>query len=169
LPENWLPEELSTVQQLIGRRCIGFTAGESTGSVVDLEFEPRQARRQPLTNPCLTEDQRNGDPAYAIFIECAWRLDGEREVICGSWDENSLGGTMLSGLQKIVGRKVTSFNLAQPGYDLQLSFEGGLKFTIFCDQVNEDDASDNYSIFSPEQIITIGTKSRLRLEQRTTD
>jgi hypothetical protein len=87
------PDLSLMIKELVGRHCIGFTAGESTGSVVDVEFEPRRPRRRPLANQNLTEEQRTGDPEYSILVECLWRLDAEMYVVCGSWDDNASGGT----------------------------------------------------------------------------
>jgi hypothetical protein len=157
---------VSLLERLENRTCIGFTAGEVTGSVVDLEFEPRRLRSRPLRNLNLTEEQRRGEPEYSILIECAWRLDGRHGVICGAWDDNSPDGTMLRGLREIIGEAVESYQLSDPGLDLELRFSSGRTLRIFCDQVNEFDEYDNYSVFSPSEIIVVGTKSRLRREER---
>lgn len=150
--------------QFVGRRCIGFSAGEGTGSVVSLEFEPRRPRQRPLTNPSLTEEQRAGDSEYALFVECAWRLDGPHQVICGAWDDNSPRGTMLSGLRGLLEHNVESYRLSEPGSDLEIRFDNGWIFRAFCDQVNEEEENDNYSVFCPGKILIVGTKSRLRQE-----
>ncbi len=165
--EEQLKRQLySLLGQLENRSCIGFTAGEATGSVVDLEFEPRRPRPRPLTNPNLTNEQRAGEPEYSILVECAWRLDAPHGVVCGAWDDNSPDGAMLRGLREIVGAVVESYQLSEPGCDVELRFRNGRTFRIFCDQVNEFDEDDNYSVFSPSEIIVVGTKSRIRREQR---
>ena len=73
---------------------------------------------------------------------------------------------MLRGLQEIVGGVVESVQLTEPGLDLALKFRSGHTFRIFCDQVNELDEDDNYSVFGPSEVIIIGTKSRLKEEER---
>ena len=155
---------LHALERFSGRRCIGFSAGEGTGSVVNFEFEPRRPRQRPLTNPNLTEEQRAGDSEYGLFVECAWRLDGPQEVVCGAWDDNSPRGPMLRGLQGIVGHKAEFFRLSEPGLDLEILFGNGWTLRVFCDQVNEEDEGDNYSVFCPGEILVVGTKSRLRRE-----
>jgi hypothetical protein len=165
LPE--LSSDLNSVlKRLIGRRCIGFTAGETTGSVVDLEFEPRRLRRRPLRNPHLTMEQQLGDPEYALLVECVWRLDSKEEIICGAWDNNELNGSMMRGLRQLVGQELESFVLSEPSYDLILLFKDGFVFKIFCDQVRTDHEEDNYSVFFPEGVIIIGPRSTLRQEER---
>lgn len=152
----------ATLENFLGKLCVGSVAG--TGSLVTLEFEPRVLRQRPVPNPSLTEEQRTSEAQYAIFVECAWRLDNAQEVVCGGWDENHIGGPMLRGLQGLTGQRVKTFHLNQPGLDLCLEFDSGLIFRAFCDQVNEHDNADNYSVFCPEEVLIVGTKSRLRRE-----
>lgn len=159
-------EFLLLLNKVVGTPCIGFTAGAGTGSVVAVEFGSRRPRLRPLTNQFLTEDQRLGESEYSLFVECAWRLDSAKEVVCGAWDDNSAGGIMLNGLQLLVGRALGSFRLTEPGFDLELHFDGDRIFKVFCDQVNEHDAYDNYSVFSQQEIFIVGTKSHLRKEER---
>jgi len=150
--------------RFVGRRCLGFTAGAGTGSVVNLELEPRKPRLRPLANPHLTPEQQAGHAEFAVFVESAWRLDSPEAVICGSTDSNRAGGPMLTGLQALVGQTVESFRLGAPGFDLELRFTNGWRFLIFCDQVDEVDPNDNYTLFCPDDILIVGTRSRLRHE-----
>jgi hypothetical protein len=154
------------LNRLIGKQCVGFTAGEAAGSVVDLEFGLRRPRKVPLNNPILTEEQRSGEPEYSFLIECVWRLDSPSSVVCGAWDENCIGGRMLVGLEGIAGQAVISAQLATPGLDLELVFSNRWSLKVFCDQVNEADQSDNYNFYCPDRIFTVGTKSQLSEESR---
>lgn len=151
------------LERFVSRTCIGHMAGGAAGSHVSLEFEPRVPRVRPLINPALSDQQRLTEAEYAIFVLCTWRLDSEEEVICGSWDDNSEGGPMLRGLDKLIGRKLEAFTLTEPGLDLELYFAGH-SFRIFCDHVNEVDMEDNYSVFLPGQIVTVATRSRVERE-----
>ena len=74
---------------------------------------------------------------------------------------------MMRGLQGLVGQRLEAFHLDQPGLDLCLRFDNGWMFRIFCDQVNEEDNADNYCVFCPEEILVVGTKSRLGREDRS--
>lgn len=159
-------EQLSgTLERFVGRHCIGYVAGGAAGSHVSLEFEPRVKRKRPLVNPTLSEEQRLTEAGYAIFILCSWRLDSESKVICGAWDDNTNGGPMLKGLSQLVGKKLEHFSLTTPGLDLELGF-GAIYFRIFCDNVNEFDREDNYSLFLPESVLTVAPRSRIEREQR---
>lgn len=156
----------SSLENFVGKRCIGHVAGGAAGSHVSLEFGQRVQRLRPLSNPALSEEQRLTEAEYSVFVLCSWRLDSEFEVICGAWDDNSEGGPMLKGLDLLIGRRLDAFNLIAPGLDLELRF-GNISFRIFCDNVNEDDKEDNYSLFLPAEIVTIATRSRMEREQRS--
>lgn len=73
---------------------------------------------------------------------------------------------MLRGLARLVDQRVAVVTLRQPGLDLELEFEHGLRLAIFCDQVNEVDKADNYVFFVPQTAIAVGTRSIPHLEPR---
>jgi len=150
------------LDRLPGRRCIGCVSG--TGSLVHLELEPRTPRQHPLTNEHLTEEQRQGEADYGIFVHSAWRLDSPEAMVCGAWDDNRPDGLMERGLQGLVGQTFEAYELGEPGLDLAVHFANGLTWRIFCDQVNDHDGRDNYSVYSPEETLIVGTRSRLRRE-----
>lgn len=74
---------------------------------------------------------------------------------------------MLKGLQRLVGDVIHSVSLSKPAYDLQLTFSNKLVLNVFCDAVNKADENDNYSLFLPKVIYTVGTRSRLIREHRS--
>jgi hypothetical protein len=150
------------LDRLPGRRCIGCVPG--AGSYVHLELEPRKPRQRPLTNPHLSEEQRQGEAEYGLFVRSVWRLDSPEAVVCGAWDDNQADGPMLRGLERLVGETVASYDLGEPGLDLVLRFANGWSWHIFCDQVNDRDRRDNYSVYGPEGTLIVGTKSQLRHE-----
>ncbi len=141
-----------TLDLFVGHRCTRFAAGGSAGSAMLIDF--------------ASEVQgASAEADRSILVYCSWRLDGTQQVICGAWDDNSPGGVMLTGLQKLVGKKLTSCNLESPGLDVRMLFEEDLTLRIFCDQVNEIDRADNYIVYFNEEAFVIGTKSHLRVEQ----
>lgn len=155
-------------QHFVGRRCTGFVAGVGTGSHVTLEFEPRLRRSAPLSNSLLSEEQRLTEAEYSIFILCTWRLDAEVGVVTGAWDDNAEGGPMILGLERLVGCNLGRFEISEPGMDAILQF-GDLRVRIFCDQLNPEDAEDNYVLFGPDVIMTVGTRSVIAEEVRSRD
>jgi len=139
-----LEEQLKTsMSQLINKECWGIIAGEGTGSFVNLEIGEKIRRNKELENPALETDVRQFEGQYSLSLECAWRLDSTEAVICGSSDDNSKGGKMLSGLKLLTGLRISRVNLSKPGLDLEIEFSKGLTLKVFCDQTNENDQNDN--------------------------
>lgn len=162
-----LNDKLKTaLSQLIGKECWGVVAGSGTGTVVSFQIGSKLARDKPIDNPQLSEDVRNYEGEYCLFIECVWRLESKEEVMCGAWDDNSADGKMLQGLNMLVGKRVTDLSWVEPAWDLAITFSNNLQLKVFCDQVNEEDQIDNYMVFTPTDILTVGTKSVLEFEQR---
>lgn len=161
--ENKLELEMS---KLVGKECWGIIAGKGTGSFVNFEIGHKIPRKKVIENPSLGKALRNYEGEYNLSLECAWRLDSDKEVICGAWDDNSKGGKMLEGLNLLVGRRITRISLSKPSWDLTVEFSDALTLKIFCDQTNEKDRNDNYMLFTPAEIITVGHKGRLESEQR---
>ena len=156
-----------SLNQIVGLKCWGVIAGSGTGSVIDIQLGDRIRRRKPLKNPTLTDEQQKFESAFALFIECVWRLDSESRVICGAWDDNSEGGVMITGLRQLVGCTVSSIDILRPSLDLSVSFlgcNGKLNLKVFCDSVNSIDADDNYSLATPSGHYVIGNRSALRIE-----
>lgn len=156
----------TSLNQIIGLECWGVVAGSGTGSIVDIQLGGRVRLHKRLRNSKLTDEQREFEPEFSIFIECVWRLDSESTIICGAWDDNREGGEMIVGLRQIVGSVISSVQLSIPAFDVLVGFSNGLTLKVFCDRINLTDADDNYSLFTPSMCYTVGTRSALRREQR---
>jgi hypothetical protein len=68
---------------------------------------------------------------------------------------------MLTGLQRLVSKKLISCTLESPGLDIKMYLEDELTLKIFCDQVNEVDCADNYALYIEDEVFVVGTKSHL--------
>jgi hypothetical protein len=152
------------VRNLVGVKCWGVVAGSGTGSVISLQLGKKIRRKVEFTNPYLSREQRRFDPEVEIFVESAWRLDSPSQVVCGCWDDNRAEGPMKRGLGELVGKVISKAHVDKPGLDLTLAFGEDHKLRVFCDQVNELDARDNYSIHLQQAVLVVGTRSRLRKE-----
>src|SRR5215470_3432642 len=126
------------LNRLVGKPCWAIYAGKTTGSHVDIHFGQKIPRTIPLLGDHLTQDQRFHEAEIALYITCAWRLDGESEVICGAAEAISEDGQTSAGLDVLVGKRVESVQLYEPALDLTISFEGSALLKIFCDQTDED-------------------------------
>jgi len=157
------------IQKLIGKECWAVIAGKGRGSNVDLRIGEKLPMKEPINNLSISEDARKYDSEYALFILCTWRIDNDEKVVCGSWDYNLENGKMLKGLNLLIGNKILDSYLTEPALDLTLRFSSNINIKIFCDQTNEKDDYDNYDLFTPTEIITVGSQSILKSEPREFD
>ena len=152
----------TVLESLHGLECWSVIAGAGTGSVVSLGFGAQLPARRFSSNPKLTLEERQFEPEYSIYVEAAWRLEDEEEVLV-TWSEAACGEAWLKELQKLRGLEVESTELGAVGLDLKIHFEGGLTYSVFCDQGADD---ENYSLFTPQHVVTVGPRSRLLVESR---
>ncbi len=94
----------------------------------------------------------------------AWRCSRGSEMLCSSSSPNGVGGPMEVGLRGLERKSLIRSSLAPVTMDLRLEFTEGLAFEVFCDQVDEQQAHDNYSFRSKNGYFIVGPASKLRLE-----
>jgi hypothetical protein len=164
MDENAVEEFKSELQELVGKEGWGVIEGIGTGSVVHFCIRDKVLRSKPMKNPNLTEVVRAYEGEYSLFLLCAWRLDSEKEVVCGCWDDNRKGHKILEGLNLLFGSIITKVIVSQPAFDLSVSFSNHLNLKIFCDQVNESDREDNYHFATPRILYIVGHRSVLSTE-----
>ncbi len=165
-----LLEDLTeSLQALIAKKCSRFYAGPSTGSDIDLHFGIETTICVPVSRPSLPEGLKLAQGEISLFIECAWRLDSETEVICGSTDSNDNDGPMQRGLALVVGRVVKSVKVELPAGDLTVRFSGDIALGVFCDQTNLEEGNDNYSLHVKDRIFIVGPRGRIRSEPRANE
>jgi hypothetical protein len=165
--ENQLELNLRrALDQIINQECWGITAGEGTGTMAILSFGSKIPLSKEYKNEHLTEDLKKYEGEWQLFIECAWRISSETEVVCGCWEDNRKGGPMLSCLQHITNQKVESMDIHLPTWDLKIHFANSLTLSIFCDQTSLDEGFDNYSVSTLDDVYIVSTRSILRKESR---
>jgi hypothetical protein len=153
----------TALASLHGLECWSVIGGAGTGSTVSLGFGAQIPARRFSSNPKLTLDERRFEPEYSIYVESAWRLE-DKEQVLAAWTEAASGESWLDELKRLRGLKVESTELRTVGLDLEIHFEGGLTYAIFCDQGDDD---ENYSVFTPQHVVTVGSRSRLLVESRS--
>jgi len=156
------------IRMLVGKECCGFAAGAPTGSVLSLDIGSKIRRRSSAGDSALAQEREDYESEFKLLVECSWRLDSDEEIVCGGWDDNRKDGVMLLGLGHLIGQRIESVHYSMPAFDLELGFNNGLKLRIFCDVINLGDQDDNYSLFLPDTIYIVGTRSRLIKEPRST-
>jgi hypothetical protein len=152
---------------LVGLTCWAFIAGASAGSQVTFHLGSKRRRRYPIDNKLLSPDLRIYEGEWMIYVQCcAWRLDEKLRTICSSKSDNRAGKEMLVGLRRLIGSKVEISQLNATGMDLTLKFAKHQSLSLFPDCMDRKLDGNNYSIFSPKAIITVGPGGNLSFDQR---
>jgi hypothetical protein len=176
--DNSLRRLLSELACLEGKKCLWYWAGESTGSVINVEFGKKIKRMKPIgtvlkqirpPNLTLTDEQREQreyEGEMILLVESAWRVDTDDGVLCGSTDSNCPGCDMQLGLEQLKGQTVKSVHILAPALDLTVIFEKNLILRVFCDQTNLYSRVDNYSFFNNDRAYIVGPRGAVEVEER---
>jgi len=156
----------SSIKSLKNKLCWAVIAGTNTGSVVKLGFGEKIKRKKALTNPSLTVEEKDFTAEMELMVWCAWRLTDSNKVLCGWRDSNEATGNMITGLSLLRDKTVIDANIEGKACDLTILFEGEILLQLFCDQTNDFDADENYSLFVNNYIYTIGLNSELEVAER---
>ena len=146
---------------LEGKRCWAVVAGMGNGSMVAIDLGRKIKRPIAVSNPKISPDVQKYVGEYLIFVRgCAWRLECGNEII-GGWGDKESQIAIIT--QRLVGRRIRKVAVMSHAFDLQVSFEGKLRLTLFCDQTTPK-AYDNYAIKFPIGWCTVAGKSELEFE-----
>lgn len=153
------------VGRLTGEECWSVICGEGTGSVLSLGFGARRPRRRWLGNPSLPPEERRFEGEYLLFIEAAWRVERQGEIV-STWTTRGVDSRSGQGLPEMIeGARVVRGQLSEGGLDLQLAFDSGYELIVFCDQ-GETDGADNYHLSDATTLIAVGPLGEIQIEER---
>lgn len=142
---------------LRGKSCWSIIAG--VGSILELGFGDKKKRKQPLKNATLTDEQGHFAPEFSLLIYCAWRLSRYETIMCGWRDSDEFNTNTKIGFDLLKNKKVTDVKLVGDFFDLNIYFEDGIVMQLFCDQTNNYDSDENYTLFTDSGNCTVGLKS----------
>lgn len=157
---------MQSIQSLSGKLCWDVIGGKGTGSIITLDFGKKIPRRKPLQSKHFSMETQMYEAELSLMIYCAWRIDSEEQVVCGSNDSNEEQGPMLQGLRRLVDTTVESLDMTFPGYDLSITFSNKLRMHLFCNMMDAEVDSDNYVLFKNEDVFSVAPKSVLGYEKR---
>jgi hypothetical protein len=149
---------IASVKDLVGMPVSDFSAGVNRGTRLSLDFGKREALPPRISAGRTVQPYRS---EAGLFILCAWRIDDENEVRCGSLDVHDDDGPKITTLQQLVGSTITEVSVQSVGLDLAIGFSNGWTLRVFCDEVNEVDDTSNYMIETPTGVWGVGAKSIL--------
>jgi hypothetical protein len=157
----------SALVSLVGERCWSVINGEGSGSLVSTAFGKKLLRKLPLRNASLSDEQRNFEGEFELYVECAWRLESKEEVLCTSTSSNHRGGLRDKSLRNLIGRTVTDAVCTYPGGDLAITFDDSLALRIFVDQANEVDEFCNYTFATKDLLVTNAAKAEIKVQRKS--
>lgn len=130
-------------------------------SVIRLDLGWRRKVGVPATGTFRQRDRYEGE--FVLFIECAWRFELDGKIVCGSRSDEELEGEVSQGIRPLVGWPITDVTVDSESLDLVLTFgsENG-RLVVFCDAVDPDDETDNYSVTVDDATLVVGPKSEVR-------
>lgn len=167
MEEHLVEEFLATARSLVGKTCWKIVAGTNTGSVIDLHLGKKLPIRTPIHPTLATDPDSHYQGELGVFIECAWRLDAEDEIICGWGEDFSAGSPLSKGLHLLLHQAVERVCIRRPALDLSLHFSNSLVLRVFCDQTEPSEDNDNYVLFTPRYSYVVSTRSKVIREERS--
>jgi hypothetical protein len=127
---NEVSEQIRT---LVGREVRGLGNGCERCDILVLQFSN------------MTPPYSSGE--YALFVDCAWRLEREGNVLAGSHDRapNKGHASILSGQKLVLAR------VLPPALDVTLQFSGGIVLHLFttCNDVTVEDEFTHWRLYGP--------------------
>lgn len=157
-------ELVLNLREIEGKSCWGIAAGANTGSVLNLHFGAKLPRRRPIPNPKLCPDLRRYDGELSILVDCAWRIETPKRVLCGWLECDGRVNPLEIGVEKLVHRVVTGTECHLPSCDLAFSFDNGMTLRLFCDRTVRE--STNFSLFGLRYCYTVSTNSSISRQRR---
>ena len=148
-----------------GMLCWSVVAGGMT-SYIGIDLGKQRRRARTLTNPHLTQAQREFGSDYSIFVEGAfWQLSQKDAIMTDANADCSPNGPLALGVQLLVGSHVTAVQFDSGTRSLCVDFEpGALKLQVRGDVVNGWNGC--YSLFFPDRILAIEGAEGSRIEER---
>jgi hypothetical protein len=141
-------------------RVSGVSAGRNTGSIISVKFDRASEGRKELGvhHPRPRPYELRPWEA-ALFIECSWRLSEWGLLVTSSADAWEPEKSDYIDVQRLTGLVISNCQLRGTFFDLTITFDGGLRLDVFCDQVEEGEA--NYSIETYDAVCTVARNGQV--------
>jgi hypothetical protein len=156
-----------SLDELANKKCWGVVAGKGTGSKISLHFGNKVPLSVPSRNKNLSKNLQDYDGEFILFIECVWRIESDTEILLGCWEDIYRDPLQTDDLRGLVGETVESIDVFPPAWDLSIHFTNSKTLRVFCDQTSIEEDADNYSLFMPELIFSVGSRGKLSTEERS--
>lgn len=110
--------------------CIGIDAGSPRGSHFRIDFD---GETQAIDRaPNILGDGENGD--FGALVTCEWKLYQADELVTNWTADNSIVGSMVLGLQRLIGQKVQFMSLSEGVCSIDFTSH----FRLICNMHSEE-------------------------------
>lgn len=151
----------ATLKALEGKPCWYVNAGGAAGATFSLAIGGKTPRTVPLTNPTVSDDFRQFEGEWNLYIWCSWRLEDERGAIASSYQPEVDGAAVLKSL---TGQVLGNVVLDPHSLDLCLEFDRS-RLVIFCDHVLPASETDcNWELTAGARSLVAGPGSSYKVE-----
>ena len=93
----------------------------------------------------LTKDPKRQHPKgeYSLMLDCGWRAEGAKSILCGSFSEK---GAIDSQLEQLLGESVAGIEIYGNLPELVVFLSSGLRLASF----TADEGQPEWTIFLPD-------------------
>jgi hypothetical protein len=117
-------------------------------------FGRRVKRRQPISNPTLSDEQRAFEGEFVLFANaCRWNLTSEKELLCDSSCRDLSAQSIKDALGRLVGRRVDVTEFWQSPTWLRFRFDGGFCLALLPEAEGECEPTDDIFTLSFGNVI----------------
>jgi hypothetical protein len=158
------PTLCAFVREIVGMECWYVSCGGCTLPTFQLALGARVPRSRPVSNPAHTEEYRRFEGEGNLLVWCSWRLDRPDQPLTSSDDTAE---AIPRELGRLIGARVEAVTVAPPGWDLAVSFSGGLCLRVFADHIPGDPSADgNWELWRPHAFAWAGPGAAYAIEPR---
>lgn len=162
-----MQDPLVIAQGLRGLPVWSAVVGPIGQYALSLELGEQKRRPVRLANPRLSFVKRTFEGAYALLVECPWRIDGEGGVVASAFDAFDPDEAVVGEHAAFDGAHVSEVHLDGKTGDLTLALSNAL--TLRCLVLETQRKSPeriNWSMSTPEVVLTAGPSGRLTVRSR---
>lgn len=134
---------------------------------LSLELGAQSRRPVRLANPRLSFVKRTFEGAYALLVECPWRIDGADGVVASAFDIFDPDEGIIGEHAAFDGAHVEEVHLDTKTGDLSLALGNGLTLRcLILETQKKSPERINWSMSTPELVLTAGPSGRLTVRSR---
>jgi hypothetical protein len=134
------------------------------GTSFQLALGAKVPRKTAIRNLAHSQEYRLFEGEANLLVWCSWRLDSPSEPLVSSDCSTAAAETKLD---QLVGKNLKHVTMESIAGDLLLTFDSGLRLTVFCDHLPGAPSFDgNWDLFLPDRLFSVGPGDRVQIRAR---